>query len=241
MKKHKALIVDDEPLAREIIQTFLGEYTELTIAGSCRNAMEAFALLNQVEVEIIFLDINMPEVSGIDFVKMLKKAPLIVFTTAYAEFALESYSLNAVDYLLKPIAKDRFRQAMGKVIAQLKLNNSPDELAKESNDNSLLFVRSEGKWMKIDLAKLQWAESLKDYVRLWTAEGRITIHSTMKNLEDQLSAHPKFVRIHKSFLVNLEFVQQVDVNEVCVAESRVAIGSSYKSALQERLNQFRLL
>ena len=233
----RVAIVDDEPLAQEILQSYLHKIPHTELVGVCKNALEAFALLSKQTVDVLLLDINLPEITGIDFLKSLKHPPQVIFTTAYPEHALESYELNAIDYLVKPIAFDRFLKALNKV-----QNNTQTNLPSPAHTapDSLLFVRSEGKWIKIDLRKVWFVEGLKDYVRLWTDDGRITIHSTMKNFEEQLRPYPNFIRVHKSNIVNLEYVKVVDGNSIQIKDQLIAIGGTYKDDVQKLLDGYRL-
>jgi len=219
-------IIDDEPLAREILQSYLQKIPATELVGTCKNALEAFTLLNKQPIDLLLLDINLPEILGTEFLKTLKNPPLVIFTTAYSEYAIESYELSAVDYLLKPISFERFLVAMNKakeIIGPVKIKTETQLEAKN------LFVRSKGKWIKIDLTKLSLVEGLKDYLRLWINDERITIHNTMKNFEEQLAAFPNFIRIHKSFIVNLNFIEEVENNSVKMKSKMISIGSTYKS------------
>jgi DNA-binding LytR/AlgR family response regulator len=234
-------IVDDEPLARGVLQTYLQEFGNVQLAGVCKNALEAFALMNKTKVDLLLLDINMPEISGVDFLKTIKDPPLVIFTTAYSEFAVESYELNAVDYLLKPVSKERFAVAMNKALDILQPGLSRAGEEQLPSDGKLLFVRSEGKWIRIDLAKLWFIEGLKDYVRLWTGEGRITVHSTMKNFGEQLLPYPNFLRVHKSYIVNLEFVSEASSTGLKIMDEPIPVGSSYKEEVHRKIGKFRLL
>lgn len=238
----KVVIVDDEPLARDILQTYLDKIEDAELVGTCNNALEAFALLNKQAVDLLLLDINMPEISGMDFLKTLKNPPLVIFTTAYHEYAVASYELNAVDYLLKPIPFERFLKAFykAKQLLQETGNVSIHQHATSVQDK-LMFVRSEGKWMKIDLSKLWLVEGLKDYIRLWFDDVRLTVHSTMKNFEDQLKPYPNFIRVHKSHMVNLEFVAEIDNQCIKVKDQLIAIGSTYKDEVWKVLQARNLL
>lgn len=242
MQKLKLLIVDDEPLAQEILQTYIAKIDVLELVGVCKNALEAYSAVNKGVVDLILLDINMPEITGIDFLKSLKNPPLVIFTTAYPQFAIESYELNAIDYLLKPIPFDRFLKAMNKAQQFLMPSQSsmpPAEI--KTPADTILFVRSEGKWVKINLAEVWFVEGLKDYVRLWMNNGRIAVHSTMKNFEQQLSAHAQFVRVHKSHIVNLNFITEVDGNSIRIKDQLIAIGSTYKEDVAKKLDSYKLL
>jgi DNA-binding LytR/AlgR family response regulator len=241
MQTIRVAIVDDEPLAAEVLQTYLHKIEGMELVGTCKNALEAFALLNKQTVDLMLLDINMPEITGIDFLKTIKHPPLVIFTTAYSEFAVESYDLHAVDYLLKPIPFERFLKAIKKAMDLLMpTQQATPPTAGAASGDKLMFVRSEGKWIKIDLAKLWFVEGLKDYVRLWMDEGRVTVHSTMKNFEEQLSAYSNFVRVHKSHIVNLEYISEVDGSSIKIKDQMIAIGSTYKDDVYKVLNGYKL-
>lgn len=231
----RVAIVDDEPLAQEILQSYLQKIPDTELVGVCKNALEAFTLINKQVVDLLLLDINMPEITGIDFLKSLKQPPKVIFTTAYTEYALESYDLNAIDYLVKPIAFERFLKAINKV----QYETRPQPVAAHSE--KVLFVRSEGKWININLRKVWFVEGLKDYVRLWTDDGRITVHSTMKNFEEQLKPYTNFIRVHKSHIINLEYITEVDGNSIQIKNQLIAIGSTYKEEVQKLLDAYRLL
>ncbi len=242
IKNIQVAIVDDEPLACEVLKTYVQKIPSLELAGTCSNALETFALLNKQSIDLLFLDINMPDITGIDFLKMLKNPPLVIFTTAYAEYAVLSYELHAVDYLLKPIPFDRFLQAVQKATGMLRPpaghTSAPD--APQGSDR-LMFVRSEGKWIRINLAELWFAEGLKDYVKLWTDQGRITVHCTMKSFEEQLAAYPDFVRVHKSYIVNIGFISEVDGNSIKIKDQLIGIGTTYRDDVHKLLSRHRLI
>ncbi|MCU0442868.1 MAG: response regulator [Bacteroidia bacterium] len=225
-KTLSVLIIDDEPLAKEILKSYVGKIADLTLVGTCRNVLEAFVILNNQTIDLLLLDINMPEMSGIDFLKQLKNPPMTIFTTAYSEHAVESYELNAVDYLLKPISFERFTKAIQKAVDQFRSHTNRTNHTTPIQNH--LLVRSEGKWVRIDLANLWLVEGLKDYVRLWINDERITVHSTMKNFESQLSLHTHFMRIHKSYIVNLNHVSEANHSTMLINGQRLTIGSTYK-------------
>ena len=227
----KVLIVDDEPIARDILESYLKDLPDFELAGKCKNALEAFKSINLQPIDLILLDINMPEISGMDLLRTLKTPPAVIFTTAYSEFAVESYELEVMDYLLKPISKERFLKALARVKASKKQISAANPLISASEAEPLMFVRSEGKWIKVDLNKLYFVEGLKDYIRLWTSEEKIIVHSTMKSFEEQLSSYPNFRRIHKSYIVNLDFISEADTNFVKVKEQQLSIGNTYKEEM----------
>jgi len=233
------LIVDDEPLAQEVLESYVHKIEGLTIAGICSNALEAFSALNHKHVDLMLLDINMPEISGLDFLRSLKNPPPVIFTTAYSEFAVASYDVEAIDYLVKPIPFDRFLKAIRKV--QERTKPLQPAVVPAGNEVPILFVRSEGRLIRIDFEKIWFVESLKDYVRFWTDTGKIVVHSTMKNIAEQLSGKPAFVRISKSYVVNLHFVHEIDGHSVRIKDQSIAIGSTYRDAVHELFSRYKLL
>jgi DNA-binding LytR/AlgR family response regulator len=240
----KILIADDEPLARQLIESYVLKMPDFELAGTCANALEAFSILNRQPVDLVFLDINMPEISGIDFIRALKHPPKVIFTTAYSEFAVESYNLNAVDYLLKPITFERFMKGVNKATDLFRKEKEEGQARIIVNHNSadnLLFIKSEGKMVKIDLNELWFVEGLKNYIRLWTNQGKIIVHGTMKSFEDQLTNFPFFVRINKSFIVNLNFVTEIDGNVIRVKGEMLTIGNTYRDDVQKIIDRYKFI
>ncbi len=241
----QVLIVDDEPLALDILESYIQKMPGLQIVSKCRNALEAFAVLSKHHVDLLLLDINMPEISGIDFIKTLKDPPLVVFTTAYSQFAVESYELNALDYLVKPISFERFLKAINKSndilqSASLKSENIVTTTSGHTGDN-IMFVKTEGKLVKIDLSHLWLIEGLKDYVKLWTDTGRVVVHTTMKNIEDQLAGLPQFIRVNKSYIINMQYISEVDGNVIRLKDQVVTIGNTYRDDVHRLFDKHKLL
>lgn len=234
------LIVDDEPLAQEILEAYVAKIPGLNLAGKCSNALEAFALLNRQQVDLILLDINMPEISGIDFLRALKHVPLTIFTTAYSEFAIAGYDLDVVDYLLKPIPFERFLKAIQKA-QSFSLASSASHARADVQPPHILFVRTEGRLIRIDLSELAVVEGLKDYVRFWTGTTKVVVHTTMKGIEESLRTSPAFLRINKSYIVNLAHVAEIDGNCVTVKGQQLVIGATYKEQVTDVINRFKLL
>lgn len=238
----KVLIVDDEPLARELLESYLLKMPGYSIVATCANALEAFAIISRQDVDLMLLDINMPEMSGIDFLKTIKDPPLVIFTTAYSQFAVESYELDAIDYLLKPVVFDRFIKAIGKASALLKASREPDVKAiqRATGNDDILFVKSDGKMIRIDLRELWFVEGLRNYIRLWTPQGKIIVHSTMKSFEDHLAPLPGFLRISKSYIVNIRHISEIDGNTIRIKGESVTIGSTYRDELNKLLDTHKL-
>lgn len=240
MRTIRTLVVEDEPLAQDIMEMYISKLPDLELVGKCRNALEAFRFISTGTVDLLLLDINMPEINGMDFLRTLNNPPKVIFTTAYSEFALDSYELNAIDYLLKPISFERFLKAIDKAREVMNISHTGGPSAGEQNDK-ILFVKSEGKLVRVDLAQLWFVEGLRDYVKLWTDNGKIVIHGTMKSFEDSLASYNNFMRVHKSYIINVDFISEIDGNMLKIKDQFVAIGTTYKDNVMKLLNNYRLL
>ena len=229
------IIVDDEPLAQEIIETYLEDYEDFELLGSCNSAMEANKLLKENKVDVMFLDIQMPQLNGIDFLKILDNPPLVVFTTAFKEYALEGFELDAHDYLLKPISKDRFEKAVEKIRSELGKKA-------EAFEHSI-FVKSDKKLHRLYYDEMYYIEGLKDYVIIKTDNKRVVTLQTMKSLEVKLPQN-QFKRIHRSYIINLDKIKSVIGNNVEIEvngeKSKLPIGKIYRDDLLDIVNSRRL-
>jgi DNA-binding LytR/AlgR family response regulator len=237
----KALIVDDEPLALEVLETYINQLSKITVAGKCSNAIEAGEFLDKEEVDVIFLDIQMPQISGIDFVKSLRKKPLIVFTTAYPNYAVEGFELDAIDYLLKPVSLDRFMKCVNKIGEKLNADGKNLDFSEAAED--YMFVKADKKLIKVNYDDLIYIEGLKDYVQIKHDGGRIITLQTMKSLEERLPAK-YFKRIHRSFIVNIQKIEAIMGNSVEIIEKgqvkHLPIGKNYRDELLELINERKL-
>jgi len=240
------IIVDDEPLAQDVLETYIEKIPELNLVQKCNNALEANEALKEKQVDLMFLDIQMPQLTGVDFVKTLSNPPIVIFTTAYPNYAVEGFELNALDYLLKPISLERFMKASNKAIAQIELKRSggsasPSAPAEEEPD--YIFVKADKKLVKINYHDIIYIEGLKDYVIIRQADSRVITLQTMKSLEEKLPQHI-FKRIHRSYIVNIERIDAVVGNMVEVMEKGKAkhlpIGKNYRDELLEIVNKNRL-
>ncbi len=242
MKTLAVLIVDDEPIARDILEGYVQQIPGLSVAGKCKNAFEAQEALGSTPVDVMLLDINMPLISGIDFLKSVKRPPAVIFTTAYAEYAVQSYELNAVDYLLKPIAFDRFFAAITKAMNLYKgqYQSLPEPLTNTSGEN-VMFVKANGKLVKIDLGKLWLVEGLKDYLKLYVGDEKLVVYSTMKNMEEQLAFLPNFLRVSKSNIVNIRYITEIEGNAIRLNGHDVVIGPTYKDKVGQILSNYKML
>lgn len=240
MKPLRVLIVDDTPIARDIMEGYVLSLPSLTLAGKCKNALEAYNFLAAEAVDVLLLDINMPEINGINLVKTLKDPPLVIFTTAYTEFAVESYELHAVDYLLKPVSLDRFMKAIDKVVT-LKGKSAVETTEAPHTTSDVLFVKVDRKLVKIDINKLWLIEGDKVYTKLWIEQSRLLVYSTMKNIESQLLHLRQFVRVSKSFIINIRFVTEVDGNCIKIKDREVIIGNTYRDEVKSIFDEYKLL
>jgi DNA-binding LytR/AlgR family response regulator len=227
------LIVDDEILAQEVLAMYISKIDFLQLAGCCDNAIQAFSVLNKQQIDIMFLDIKMPEMSGLDLLKSLKNPPKVILTTAYDEYAVECYELDVVDYLLKPIRFERFMKAAHKV-------QSIEDRIQGRNNLSLaeeeFYVRSDRKLIRIVPGEILYIEALKNYLSIVTAMGKILVHSTLTNIEEELKSYSYFQRIHKSFIINTRFVSEVDNNLVRLKnKAELPVGGHYREFLLQSL------
>lgn len=235
MKPIRCIIVDDEPLAQEVIQRYVASIRELELVKTCSNALEAFEVLHTEAIDLMFLDISMPVISGLDFLRSLRKAPAVIITTAHPDHALEGYELDVVDYLVKPVSMERFMKAVNKAIELIQAR-TPVVSAAESKSirADYMFVKSDQKLVKIRFSEIDYIEGMKDYVKIFTRDKMIVTLHTMKFFEANLP--PGFVRIHKSYIVNLDAIKTIAGNELEVRQVRLPVGSSYKEQLMRIIN-----
>ncbi len=240
--KINTLIVDDEPLALDVLETYIERMPELTLIKRCANAFEANEALTNYDIDLMFLDIQMPQLTGIDFIKSLKNPPLVIFTTAFPNYAIEGFELDAVDYLLKPISADRFMKAANKAIEQIKLRQSKTG-TDQPEDGEFIFVKADKKYVKVKYDEIIYIEGLKDYVIIRLLSGRVITLQTMKSLEDKLP--PKlFKRIHRSYIVNLDQINAIVGNMVEVLENgkpkHLPVGKNYRDDLLDLVQRNKL-
>lgn len=224
-----SIIVDDEPLAREAIQLLASKFPGLELVASFSSAIAASKFISETSVDLIFLDIEMPGVNGIEFVKNIPQKTLVIFTTAYPEYALEGFELDAIDYLIKPIKPDRFEKAVNKAITYHKLLESeiPTSEIQHPGDD-YFFVKSERKFIKIHFKDVLFIEGLKDYVVMQTADQKIMTAMNIKTIHEQLPQHI-FVRISKSYVINVKEITSFDNNTVLIRKHEIPIGNSYRN------------
>ena len=222
------IVVDDEPLARQGMEMNIAQISSLQLLGSFSNALAASDFLRKEEVDLMFLDINMPELNGLDFLKSLRDAPLVIFTTAYPQYALESYELDAIDYLVKPIRIERFLKSVNKANNHLRL------LKQEGNNNQVekieddfVYIKSDRKFFKIFFKDILYIEGLKDYVIIYTADNKIITSMNVKTIAAQLPASI-FARVSKSYIVNIRHITAFDNELIYIQHHEIPLGQSFK-------------
>jgi two-component system, LytTR family, response regulator len=230
----QCLIVDDEPVAREILENHLEKIDSVNVVGNCKNALEAFNKINSKKVDLIFLDINMPEISGLSFAKSINKNIKIIFTTAYREYAVDGFDLQAVDYLLKPISFERLLQAVNKYLDENNhvQNQKSEEILDEKSD--FIFVRSDRKMIKINFCDIDYVESLSDYIKIHLQEKTIITRETISNIEAKLPKND-FIRVHRSYITSIKSIDSFTNEYLEIGNQEIPISRSYKVEVLKRL------
>lgn len=215
----RCIIIEDEPLAQEILETHIRKIPQLNLLAKCYNALEAFNMLHTNTVDLMFLDIKMPDINGIDFIRSLKHPPQVIFTTAYSEYAITGYELSAIDYLLKPITFERFEKSINKMLKIQNYEHPPEK--------NYTYFKVSGKLIKVFHDELLYAQSVKDYILIHTNAGNFLTHMTMKHLVDLLPAR-NFARVHRSFLINTNAIDLLKKNSLKIGNDVIPIGQNYR-------------
>ncbi len=235
----QCIIVDDEPVARDILETHLAKIDKVKVVASCKNAVEAFNAINQYKIDLIFLDINMPEISGLSFAKSINKNSKVIFTTAYREYAVDGFDLQAVDYLLKPISFERLLQALNKYLNENTLVQYSDPVQIEEEKSDFFFVRSERKMIKISFAEILYIESLSDYIKIHLTDKTVVTRETIANIETKLPQND-FIRTHRSFIVAKVAIDSFTSEFVEVGKKQIPISRSYRNEVLQKLTSENL-
>ncbi|SDF54683.1 LytR/AlgR family response regulator transcription factor [Cellulophaga baltica] len=231
---YKCLIIDDEELARELIEAHIGQLTNFELIASCSSAIEASAILQKQAIDLLFLDIEMPVLRGTDFFKNLLHKPKVIFTTAYRNYALDGFELNAIDYLLKPISFSRFFKAIEKFKQQQNSYNQEYQTTVTTEKDDFIFVTKNRKKIRIDFAEILYIESLKDYIKIHFVDVSHTVKFSISAFEKELDS--RFIRIHRSYIVNYHQITAFTKNDVEMGKVEIPIGESYKTIVEERFN-----
>lgn len=224
----KCIIVDDEPLARDVIRRYIEQVPILDLVGECGNAIDALILLHNQPVDLIFLDIQMPQLTGTEFAKALRTAPKIIFTTAFKEYAIDGFELNAIDYLLKPIPFDRFLRAITKAYPQTSSDMKVEQplITTKKNDSGFIYLKADRKMIKVMLDDILYIESARDYLKVFTDTNSIITRQTISSIEAMLSEN-EFIRIHRSFIVSLNKINSFTHETVEIGKKELPIGKFY--------------
>ncbi|WP_109302661.1 LytTR family DNA-binding domain-containing protein [Aquimarina sp. AU474] len=234
------IIVDDEPLARDIIENYISRIDNLELIASCSNALEAFNLITKRPIDLIFLDIQMPEITGIEFLKELQPTPKVIFTTAYSEYAVDAFNLEAVDYLLKPIEFSRFLKAINKVF-KLTNNTKEEKLVspktKLDTSDYFLYLKVEKTMQKIFLKDIHYIESLRNYIKIKTSDREIVALKSISSIEGLLPTK-KFLRVHRSFIIAIDFIDSFSPSEINIKGIHIPVGRHYKNTVKKVLGYY---
>ena len=236
----QCLVVDDEPLARKLLIEYIAKIPSLVLVGTCSNPLEAREIMLSKKIDLLFLDIQMPEITGISFLKSLKSHPMVILTTAYSEYALTGYELDVVDYLLKPITFERFLKAIDKVTQRATpVHGTSETIPSSEGEREFVFVKDGTKIIKVKYDDILYVEGLKDYVVIHTPSKKITSLQRMKAMESELPGS-KFIRIHNSFIVALDAIESIQKNEVLIGGKLLPISDGYKKSFMEFIDRYKI-
>lgn len=235
LNKINCIIVDDEPIAREILESYLQKISNINLIKSCKNVKEALEITSNSNIDLILLDINMPDISGMTLAKVIDKKIKIIFTTAYREYAVDGFDIQAVDYLLKPISFERFSQAITKYIDLMEFSISKNSETIEQTKSDFIFVRADRKMVKINFDEILYIESLSDYLKIHTTNKTIITRETISNMEAKLSTE-QFLRIHRSFIIAIAKIETYTNEFVEVNNKALTISRTYKDVVLEKLS-----
>ena len=236
--KLKCVIVDDEPVARRVLQEYIEEIDFLELAGQAENPVKAMSLLNGQEVDLLLLDINMPKINGIDFLKSSRSTASVIITTAYSEYAVESFGLDVLDYLVKPIGFERFLKACNKALEAAEMKKAGKGKAAAPNDH--FFIKSNSQIEKVFYDELLYAEAMLNYVMLYTVTRKLMVYVTIKSLEEQLPVD-LFIRVHKSFIVNIGKVKRIEGNVLDIGNAKITISQSLREKVVGEIIKDRMI
>ena len=225
--KTRCLIVDDEPLAIEIIESYLDQFEDFEIIDRCNNAIRALKIMEEETIDLLFLDIQMPKITGIEFLRSLKNPPKVIFTTAHIDYAIESYEFDVVDYLVKPIPFDRFFKAINKFKSQVKSTASISISQKPDTVQKHIYVRANKKNYRVIFDDILYVDSIKDYVRIHFSDTSLLVKTTLTSFQGLLPKD-QFIRVHRSYLVNIHVISAHTYNDIEIGSIEIPIGTSYK-------------
>lgn len=233
----KCIIVDDEPPAQRVLENYIKEIPSLKLEGKCKNALEAMDILIHKKIDLMFLDINMPKMSGLDFLKTLKNPPVVIITTAYREYAVDGFELDVLDYLKKPFSLDRFIKAIHKATEKLSLISSVPVLSNEQTEEpDSIFINENRITYQISLKDILYIEAVGDYIKIFTNPRTFITKLTLKKMELFLPAN-KFLRVHKSFIISISKINKIDGHLIYIEQGRIPLGYGYQKAFWEMIDK----
>jgi DNA-binding LytR/AlgR family response regulator len=234
--KLRCLIIEDEPLSQDVLVNYIKECPSLELVKVCPDAYVANEIIRSTRVDLLFLDINLPGLSGIRFVKTLTQPMLVIFTTAYPEFAVEGFEIDAIDYLVKPFSFERFLKAVNKAMKEAKylLERLTIKETRSSTGAGFILVKADKKVYKVNFSDIDWIEAISDYMKVITNEKSLLVHETLKNMLEQLQ-EDSFMQVHKSYIVNIHKIQYIEGNRIKIGNNFIPIGLIFKESLMKRL------
>ena len=230
----RCMIIEDEPLAQNVLKKYIDDVPSLDLIAVCGNALEASEIVQSKNIQLLFLDINLPKLSGINFLKTLPEPPMVIFTTAYPEFAVDGFELDAIDYLVKPFSFERFLKAINKALN--KINRQPGNTTEDRITDDFIFLKADKKVYKINLDDILYAEATGDYVKVITREGQHVANITLKKLQEELPSN-SFIRVHKSFLISASKIKFFEGNYIKVGQTDIPIGAAYREDILARFRE----
>ena len=231
----KCIIVEDEPIARNILKQYIGRDTRLQLTGNFKSPVEGLQHIQNEPTDLVFLDIKMPEISGIELLKSLTSPPTVIFTTAFREYAADGFDLNAIDYLVKPFSFERFLQAINKVAESSKYSRKKND-AEEGVTVSSVFIKDGTKLIQIDIEEILFVEALREYIKIVTPRKKYLVHQSMKSLELKLPPN-NFIRIHKSYIVAINKINSIEGNTITIADHTLPISRQQKDEILEKITR----
>jgi DNA-binding LytR/AlgR family response regulator len=234
------IIVDDEPLARDLLEDFTAKVPFLRLKALCKNGFEAMEILQKEKIDLIFLDIQMPDLSGLQLFESLSVKPQVIFTTAYHDYAVEGFELDATDYLVKPFTFERFLKAANKAYRIYHVRNTGEDSLKQTDENTpkeILFVKEGTTTVRINLTDVLYMEGLKDYIKIFTEGKTVLTLMPLKTMEEKLP-HDTFIRVHRSYIVSIPKIDSIERNRIIIGENWIPVGDHYKEKFQKRLKRF---
>ncbi|WP_203532605.1 LytR/AlgR family response regulator transcription factor [Draconibacterium halophilum] len=233
---YRCIIIDDEPIAIRVIRKHLSVFTDFEVVAECSNALEAMPILQKEAIDLLFCDIQMPQITGVDFIRSLTRAPKVIFTTAYRDYAIDAFELNVVDYLLKPISFERFTKAINHFLElQAPTTNSATSPEKDSSSRDFIFLKADKKHHKVNLTDILYFESLGDYVIAYTCDQKIVTKERISHLQNTLPAK-RFIQIHRGYIISIEKIESIGAGFVEIGQKKLPVGRNYKPDVQKLLS-----